>query len=55
MPLFFIFVEHNYPYNWQTKKPTIFMETGQWFVSVEIFRETAMSAINQVVWAPSQV
>ena len=27
----------------------------QWFVSIEVFRETAMSAINQVEWTPSQV
>ena len=49
------FSEHKYPYDWRTKKPTIFRATAQWFASVEGFREAAMNAINQVVWTPSQV
>nr|KAJ0222749.1 hypothetical protein LSAT_V11C200084260 [Lactuca sativa] len=43
-----------YPYDWRTKKPTIFRATAQWFASVEGFREAAMDAISQVVWTPSQ-
>jgi hypothetical protein len=27
-----------YPYDWRTKKPTIFRATDQWFASVEGFR-----------------
>ena len=27
--------EHKYPYDWRTKKPTIFRATEQWFASVE--------------------
>ncbi len=29
---------HKYPYDWRTKKPTIFRATDQWFASVEGFR-----------------
>ena len=28
---------HKYPYDWRTKKPTIFRATSQWFASVEGF------------------
>jgi len=44
--------EHKYPYDWRTKKPTIFRATEQWFASVEGFREKALSAINDVTWLP---
>mgnify|MGYP002884310406 CR=1 FL=1 len=27
--------EHRYPYDWRTKKPTIFRATSQWFASVD--------------------
>ncbi|KAF5774232.1 putative isoleucine--tRNA ligase [Helianthus annuus] len=46
--------KHKYPYDWRTKKPTIFRATAQWFASVEGFREAATDAINQVTWTPSQ-
>ncbi|KAJ8565936.1 hypothetical protein K7X08_008512 [Anisodus acutangulus] len=46
--------KHKYPYDWRTKKPTIFRATEQWFASVEGFRDAAMNAINQVTWTPSQ-
>jgi isoleucyl-tRNA synthetase len=39
---------HKYPYDWRTKKPTIFRATDQWFASVEGFREEAMKAIDTV-------
>ncbi|XP_047945517.1 isoleucine--tRNA ligase, chloroplastic/mitochondrial [Salvia hispanica] len=45
---------HKYPYDWRTKKPTIFRATEQWFASVEGFRKTAMDSISQVTWIPSQ-
>jgi valyl-tRNA synthetase len=32
---------HKYPYDWRTKKPTIFRATSQWFASVEGFRWVA--------------
>jgi len=45
---------HKYPYDWRTKKPTIFRATEQWFASVEGFREEALQAIKSVKWVPSQ-
>jgi isoleucyl-tRNA synthetase len=39
---------HKYPYDWRTKKPTIFRATDQWFASVEGFRESALQAIDSV-------
>ena len=39
---------HKYPYDWRTKKPTIFRATDQWFASVEGFRDDAMEAIDTV-------
>ena len=44
--------EHKYPYDWRTKKPTIFRATEQWFASVEGFREKALSSIEDVTWLP---
>lgn len=46
---------HKYPYDWRTKKPTIFRATEQWFASVEGFREAALEAIGKVEWVPPQV
>nr|WP_275974239.1 isoleucine--tRNA ligase [Argonema galeatum] len=45
---------HKYPYDWRTKKPTIFRATEQWFASVEGFREEALNAIASVKWIPPQ-
>ncbi|MFH7029889.1 MAG: isoleucine--tRNA ligase [Heteroscytonema crispum UTEX LB 1556] len=45
---------HKYPYDWRTKKPTIFRATEQWFASVEGFREEALKAIASVKWIPAQ-
>lgn len=45
---------HKYPYDWRTKKPTIFRATEQWFASVEGFREEALTAIAAVRWIPAQ-
>ena len=39
--------EHKYPYDWRTKKPTIFRATSQWFASVDGFRDDAL----KVGWA----
>ena len=44
--------EHRYPYDWRTKRPTIFRATEQWFASVKGFRENALSAIEDVTWLP---
>mmetsp|Transcript_7621 Transcript_7621/g.13733 ORF Transcript_7621/g.13733 Transcript_7621/m.13733 type:complete len:1084 (+) Transcript_7621:148-3399(+) len=43
---------HKYPYDWRTKKPTIFRSTAQWFASVEGFREDALKAVDTVQWIP---
>lgn len=39
---------HKYPYDWRTKKPTIFRATDQWFASVEGFRDSALEAVETV-------
>ncbi|KAI3432876.1 hypothetical protein D9Q98_010459 [Chlorella vulgaris] len=44
---------HKYPYDWRTKKPTIFRATSQWFASVEGFRSVALEAIGGVQWIPA--
>ena len=44
--------KHRYPYDWRTKKPTIFRATEQWFASVEGFRSSALNAIENVEWMP---
>tara|TARA_Y100001968_G_scaffold94710_1_gene85040 strand:- start:2386 stop:5292 length:2907 start_codon:yes stop_codon:yes gene_type:complete len=44
--------EHRYPYDWRTKKPTIFRATEQWFASVEGFRNQALESIDKVDWLP---
>ncbi len=44
---------HRYPYDWRTKKPTIFRATEQWFASVDGFRKEALDAIDHVEWLPS--
>lgn len=46
--------QHKYPYDWRTKKPTIFRATEQWFASVEGFRDRALKAIQGVQWIPAQ-
>jgi isoleucyl-tRNA synthetase len=43
---------HRYPYDWRTKKPTIFRATEQWFASVEGFRDQALAGIGAVNWMP---
>ncbi|GAB5364954.1 hypothetical protein AAMO2058_001014700 [Amorphochlora amoebiformis] len=43
---------HKYPYDWRTKKPTIFRATSQWFASVDGFRDDALKAIENVKWVP---
>ncbi|MEA5571319.1 isoleucine--tRNA ligase [Calothrix sp. UHCC 0171] len=46
--------QHKYPYDWRTKKPTIFRATEQWFASVEGFRDRALKSISEVRWIPPQ-
>lgn len=44
---------HKYPYDWRTKKPTIFRATEQWFISIDGFRQNVLAAIEGVKWYPS--
>ncbi|KAJ1438376.1 tRNA synthetases class I-domain-containing protein [Ochromonadaceae sp. CCMP2298] len=44
---------HKYPYDWRTKKPTIFRATEQWFASVSTFRQNALDEIEKVQWIPA--
>ena len=44
---------HKYPYDWRTKKPTIFRATEQWFASLDSFRSQALEAIDEVQWIPA--
>tara|TARA_Y100001970_G_C14259269_1_gene878376 strand:- start:3060 stop:5987 length:2928 start_codon:yes stop_codon:yes gene_type:complete len=43
---------HKYPYDWRSKKPTIFRATEQWFASVSGFKENVLSSIEKVNWIP---
>ena len=45
--------KHKYPYDWRTKKPTIFRATAQWFASVDGFKAAALDAIGVVKWMPA--
>lgn len=45
--------KHKYPYDWRTKKPTIFRATEQWFASVEAFRQNVLDEIENVHWQPA--
>ena len=40
---------HKYPYDWRTKKPTIFRATEQWFASVSTFREEALKVYFSLI------
>ena len=44
---------HKYPYDWRTKKPTIFRATSQWFASVAGFREDALAALDGIEFIPA--
>jgi isoleucyl-tRNA synthetase len=44
---------HKYPYDWRTKRPTIFRATEQWFASVDGFKADALDAIRGVRWMPA--
>jgi len=45
--------KHRYPYDWRTKKPTIFRATEQWIASVNGFRSSALKAIEEGEWTPA--
>ncbi len=45
---------HSYPHSWRSKKPVIFRNTPQWFISMEAngLRATALAAIDATRWVP---
>ncbi len=45
---------HSYPHSWRSKKPVIFRNTMQWFVSMEAtgLRQTALAAIDATRFVP---
>ncbi len=46
---------HRYPHSWRSKKPLIFRNTAQWFISMDKngLRETALSAIDDTRFVPA--
>jgi isoleucyl-tRNA synthetase len=54
-------LRHDYPHSWRSKKPVIFRNTPQWFISMDgaidgedTLRERALKAIGQTQWVPPQ-
>ncbi|SVE07666.1 uncharacterized protein METZ01_LOCUS460520, partial [marine metagenome] len=45
---------HSYPHCWRSKTPVIFRGMDQWFINIDHddFRQTALSAIDEVQWVP---
>ncbi len=46
-------ITHSYPHCWRCKSPVIYRATEQWFINVEVFRDKALKAIDEVQWIPS--
>ena len=46
---------HSYPHSWRSKKPVIFRNTPQWFISMDKsgLRATALRAIDETRWVPA--
>jgi isoleucyl-tRNA synthetase len=52
-------LKHQYPHSWRSKKPIIFRNTPQWFISMgdgkpDGLRRKALQAIDEVQWVPPQ-
>ncbi|MBI3419719.1 MAG: isoleucine--tRNA ligase, partial [Proteobacteria bacterium] len=49
-------LKHQYPHSWRSKKPIIFRNTPQWFISMDKndLRKTALHAISETDWFPAQ-
>src|SRR5215216_334290 len=52
-------LKHQYPHSWRSKKPIIFRNTPQWFISMgdgtpHGLRQKALAAIDEVHWVPPQ-
>ena len=46
-------ISHSYPHCWRCKHPVIYRATEQWFVNVELYRDKALSAVDDVQWIPA--
>ena len=55
-------LKHQYPHSWRSKKPIIFRNTPQWFISMDMplggganrtLRQTALDEIKRVDWVPA--
>jgi len=46
---------HRYPHSWRSKKPLIFRNTAQWFISMDKngLRDTALAAIDDTRFVPA--
>ena len=55
-------LKHQYPHSWRSKKPVIFRNTPQWFISMDrapngdgnSLRKIALDQIEKTSWFPSQ-
>jgi len=54
-------LRHDYPHSWRSKKPVIFRNTPQWFISMDggindgdTLRNRALKAIGETRWVPPQ-
>ena len=55
-------LKHQYPHSWRSKKPVIFRNTPQWFISMDSapngdgdsLRKIALEQIEKTSWFPSQ-
>jgi len=45
-------IVHSYPHCWRCKKPVVFRATEQWFVSINAFKDLALSNIKNLQWIP---
>ena len=54
--LFHTKLVHSYPHSWRSKAPLIYRTAKQWFVELDQtgLRKTALKAIDEVRWLPSQ-
>ena len=49
-------LKHQYPHSWRSKKPMIFRNTPQWFISMgenDGLRDKALNAIDETEFYPA--
>src|SRR5690606_12537085 len=49
-------VQHSYPHSWRSKAPVIFLNTPQWFISMEAndLRKKALAEIEKTRFVPER-